>query len=114
MIPRLSLGEGSLHSRGHDTMAEVSSVTTPTLEQLLKNYQRVKEIIQAEDFWERVPEKAREFSPENLENLVKYAYFAGFIDMSQVLRLLFLTKKDRGPLLQKWYEQIREAGCWLC
>lgn len=114
MIPRLSLEVGSSHSRGHDTMAKVSSVTTPTLEQLQENYERVKEIIWAEDFWERVPEKAREFSPENLENLVKFAYFAGFIDMSQVLRLLFLTQKDRGPLLQKWYEQIREAGCWLC
>jgi hypothetical protein len=95
-------------------MAQVGSVTTPTEEQLREHYQRVKEIIQAEDFWERVPEKAREFSPENLENLVKYAYFAGFIDMRQVLQLLFLTKKDRAALLQKWYEQIREAGCWLC
>ncbi|MCL6620553.1 MAG: hypothetical protein K6T55_00475 [Syntrophobacterales bacterium] len=95
-------------------MVQVGSVRTPTEEQLREHYQRVKEIIQAEDFWERVPEKAREFSPENLENLVKYAYFAGFIDMRQVLQLLFLTKKDRAPLLQKWYEQIREAGCWLC
>ncbi len=78
------------------------------------HYAQVKQIIQAEDFWERVPEKAREFSPENLENLVKYAYFAGFIDMSQVIRLLFLKKGDRARLLQKWYDQIREAGCWLC
>ncbi len=95
-------------------MAHVSSVTPPTWEQLHESYEQVKRIIQAEDFWERVPEQAREFSPENLENLVKFAYFAGFIDMSRVLRLLFLGKQDRGPLLQKWYEQIRRDGCWLC
>ncbi len=90
------------------------TVAEPSLEEMQQHFARVKEIIQAEDFWERVPEKAREFSPENLENLVKYAYFAGFIDMRQVLQLLFLKKGDRAKLLQKWYEQIREAGCWLC
>lgn len=85
-----------------------------TLAQQQAHFQLVKEIIEKEDMWERVPEQARHFSPENLENLVKYAYFAGFLDMSQVLRLLFLKKKDRAALLQKWYEEIREKGCWLC
>jgi hypothetical protein len=64
--------------------------------------------------WERVPEHAKEFSAINLENLVKYAYFAGFIDMGQVLRLLFLKKGERAHILHKWYEEIREMGCWLC
>ncbi len=41
-----------------------------TSEQQLAHYHQVKEIIQAEDFWERVPEHARDFSPDNLENLV--------------------------------------------
>jgi len=85
-----------------------------TPEQQLAHYQLVKEIIQQEDMWERVPEHAKEFSPESLENLVKYAYFAGFIDMSQVLRLLFLDRRERSKLLTRWYEEIREKGCWLC
>jgi len=85
-----------------------------TPEQQLAHYQQVKEIIEAEDFWERVPEHARDFSPNNLENLVNYAYFAGFIDMSQVIRLLFLKRGERSQLLHKWYEEIRENGCWLC
>jgi len=85
-----------------------------TPEQQLAHYHLVKEIIQQEDMWERVPEHAKEFSLESLENLVKYAYFAGFIDMSQVLRLLFLEKRERSKLLTRWYEEIREKGCWLC
>jgi hypothetical protein len=85
-----------------------------TPEQQLAHYHLVKEIILQEEMWERVPEHAKYFSPESLENLVKYAYFAGFIDMSQVLRLLFLDKKERSRLLTKWYEEIREKGCWLC
>ncbi|MGQ9689126.1 MAG: hypothetical protein ACUVXF_10115 [Desulfobaccales bacterium] len=92
-----------------------SIMTHPrNLEQLQAHFQQVKEIIQREDMWERVPEHARDFSPENLENLVKYAYFAGFIDMGQVISLLFLQKRERSRLLQKWYEEIREKGCWLC
>ena len=85
-----------------------------TPEQQLAHYHLVKDIIQQEDMWERVPEHAKDFSPESLENLVKYAYFAGFIDMSQVLRLLFLEKRERSKLLTRWYEEIREKGCWLC
>ena len=47
--------------------------------------------------WERVPERAREFSPENLEGLVKFAYFGGFIDMAGVRRLLMVDKADGTP-----------------
>jgi len=64
--------------------------------------------------WERVPEWAREFSPENLEGLVKFAYFGGFIDMGGVRRLLVVDKPTARQLLVKWYEEIREQGCWLC
>jgi hypothetical protein len=78
------------------------------------HYHRVKEIIQAEEMWERVPEWAQQFSPENLEGLVKFAYFGGFIDMAGVRRLLQLDKKELRPLLVKWYEEVREQGCWLC
>lgn len=85
-----------------------------TLEQQLANFEKVKTIIQQEEMWERVPPEAREFSPENLENLVKYAYFAGFLDMRDVIQLLFLKKGERTRLLHKWYEEIREKGCWLC
>lgn len=79
-----------------------------------ENFRWVKEVIQAENMWERVPEHAREFSPENLENLVKYAYFGGFIDSRQVSRLLFLKKGEFRQMRVKWYEEIREKGCWLC
>jgi hypothetical protein len=85
-----------------------------TPDQQLAHFQLVKNIIQQEELWERVPEHAREFSSENLENLVKYAYFAGFIDMRQVIRLLFLERGERSQLLHKWYEEIRDKGCWLC
>lgn len=78
------------------------------------HFHRVREIIQAEEMWERVPERARKFSPENLEGLVKFAYFGGFIDMAGVRRLLLVDKPTARQLLVKWYEEVREQGCWLC
>lgn len=85
-----------------------------SLTQMQEQYERVKRIIQDEDMWERVPDHSQEFSPENLENLVKYAYFGGFIDSRQVSQHLFLKKGEFRQLLVKWYEEIREKGCWLC
>ena len=82
--------------------------------QLEAHFHQVREIIQAEEMWDRVPERAREFSPENLEGLVKFAYFGGFIDMAGVRRLLLVDKSEMRPLLVKWYEEVREQGCWLC
>ena len=82
--------------------------------QLAVHFRQVREIIQAEEMWERVPERAREFSPENLEGLVKFAYFGGFIDMAGVRRLLMVDKPAMRQLLVKWYEEVREQGCWLC
>jgi len=82
--------------------------------ELESNFHRVKGFIQAEEMWERVPERAREFSPENLEALVKFAYFGGFIDMAGVRRLLGVDKAASRRLLVKWYEEVREQGCWLC
>jgi hypothetical protein len=81
---------------------------------LESHFHQVKGIIQAEEMWERVPEWAREFSPENLEGLVKFAYFGGFIDMAGARRLLLRDKPEMRRLLVKWYEEIREQGCWLC
>jgi hypothetical protein len=78
------------------------------------HYRQVKAIIQGEDMWERVPEWARHFSPENLEGLVKFAYFGGFIDMARARRLLLVDRQGIRRLLAKWYEEIREQGCWLC
>ena len=78
------------------------------------HFHRVRGIIQAEEMWERVPERARESSPENLEGLVKFAYFGGFIDMAGVRRLLMVEKPKMRQLLVKWYEEVREQGCWLC
>ena len=82
--------------------------------QLEAHFHQVREIIRAEEMWERVPERAREFSPENLEGLVKFAYFGGFIDMAGVRRLLVVDKPTARQLLVKWYEEVREQGCWLC
>jgi len=82
--------------------------------QLEGHFRQVRDIIEAEEMWERVPERAREFSPENLEGLVKFAYFGGFIDMAGVRRLLMVDKPTARQLLVKWYEEVREQGCWLC
>ncbi len=82
--------------------------------QLEGHFRQVRDIIEAEEFWERVPERAREFSPENLEGLVKFAYFGGFIDMAGVRRLLVINQPTARQLLVKWYEDVREQGCWLC
>jgi hypothetical protein len=82
--------------------------------QLEGHFRQVRDIIEAEEMWDRVPERAREFSPENLEGLVKFAYFGGFIDMAGVRRLLVVDKPAARQLLVKWYEEVREQGCWLC
>ena len=82
--------------------------------QLEGHFRQVRDIIEAEEFWELVPERARQFSPENLEGLVKFAYFGGFIDMAGVRRLLVMEKPNMRQLLVKWYEEVREQGCWLC
>lgn len=46
------------------------------------HFAEVRAVIRAEERWERGPEEARSFSPENLESLVKFAYFGGFIDLA--------------------------------
>ena len=61
-----------------------------------------------------MPEEARPFSPANLENLVKFAYFGGFLDLAAARRLLLVDKPTARHLLVKWYEEVREQGCWLC
>ena len=78
------------------------------------HFHQVREIIQAEEMWELVPERARAFSPENLEGLVKFAYFGGFIDMAGVRRFLMVDMLTARQLLVKWYEEVRAQGCWLC
>ena len=95
-------------------MDEISGGYAARLEKLRLHFDRVKEIIQAEEMWERVPEWAREFSPKNLEGLVKFAYFGGFIDMAGVCDLLWISKQEIRRLRTRWYEEVREQGCWLC
>jgi hypothetical protein len=82
--------------------------------QLETHFYQVREIIRAEEMWERVPERARVCSPENLAGLVKFAYFGGFIDMAGVRRLLGVEKAAMRQLLVEWYEEVRKQGCWLC
>jgi hypothetical protein len=81
---------------------------------LESHFHEIKAIIQAEEMWERVPEAFRTVSSANLEGLVKFAYFGGFIDMAGVRRLLVVDKAAMRQLLVKWYEEVRERGCWLC
>ena len=81
---------------------------------LENHFHQVKAIIEAEEMWERVPERSQHFSPDNLEGLVKFAYFGGFIDMARARRLLMVDRHGIRQLLTKWYEEIREQGCWLC
>jgi hypothetical protein len=81
---------------------------------LESHFHQVKSIIEAQDMWERVPERARHFSPDNLEGLVKFAYFGGFIDMAKARQFLLVDRQGIRGLLTKWYEEIREQGCWLC
>jgi len=95
-------------------MDEISGRTPEPQEKLRLHFARVQEIIQAEEMWERVPERAREFSPENLEGLVKFAYFGGFITMAGVRKFLLVDKKEINRLRARWYEEVREQGCWLC
>ncbi len=96
-------------------MDEIGHDSPEHLAQLRSNFARVSKIIRAEDMWERVPEWAREFSPDNLEGLVKFAYFGGFIDTAGVRRLLLVNDKEAMSRLRtKWYEEVREQGCWLC
>ncbi len=95
-------------------MDEISRPAPGRLPQLQANYSRVREIIQSEEMWDRVPDWAREFSPQNLEGLVKFAYFGGFIDMAGVRRLLLVAKEEVNRLRTRWYEEVREQGCWLC
>ncbi len=95
-------------------MDEIGRPDPGRLQQLRANYSRVRAIIQSEEMWERVPDWAREFSPKNLEGLVKFAYFGGFIDMAGVRRLLLVKKQEINGLRTRWYEEVREQGCWLC
>ncbi|OPX20693.1 MAG: hypothetical protein BZ151_02515 [Desulfobacca sp. 4484_104] len=82
--------------------------------QLRANFARVKEIISDQEMLERVPLEVLEFSPAHLEDLVKFAYFGGFIDMGDVRRLLLLERRQLQQRLMAWYEEVREKGCWLC
>jgi hypothetical protein len=95
-------------------MDEIGGRALEPQEKLPIHFARVKEIIQAEEMWDRVPERAREFSPANLEGLVKFAYFGGFITMAGVRKFLLVDKKEINRLRAKWYEEVREQGCWLC
>jgi hypothetical protein len=95
-------------------MDEIDGRAPEPQEQLKIHFARVREIIQAEEMWDRVPERAREFSPANLEGLVKFAYFGGFIDMAGVRKFLLVDKKEINRLRARWYEEVREQGCWLC
>ncbi len=95
-------------------MDEIGGPSPEILAQLQANYSRVRQIIQSEEMWDRVPDWAREFSPENLEGLVKFAYFGGFIDMAGARRLLLVAKEEINRLRTRWYEEVREQGCWLC
>ncbi|AEB09868.1 hypothetical protein [Desulfobacca acetoxidans] len=82
--------------------------------QLQHHFELVKEIIAKQDMLSRVPEEYLVFSFQHLEDLVKFAYFAGFIQLGEARQFLLLPKEAMRPRLRQWYEEIREKGCWLC
>jgi hypothetical protein len=86
----------------------------PNEAKLRDHFAQVKQIIADQDMLERVPAEYLEFSPQHLEDLVKFAYFAGFIQLGEARQLLLLPKEELKPRLRLWYEEIREKGCWLC
>ncbi len=78
------------------------------------HFEQIKQIINDQEMLERVPVEYLEFSSQHLEDLVKFAYFAGFIQLGEARQLLLLPKEELKPRLRRWYEEIREKGCWLC
>jgi hypothetical protein len=81
---------------------------------LKQHFEYIKQIIAEQDMLARVPAEVLAFSPQHLEDLVKFAYFGGFIQLGQARQLLLLPKQAIKPLLRQWYEEVREQGCWLC
>ena len=66
--------------------------------QLEGHFRPGEDIIQAEECGSGCRKGPRN-SPENLEGLVKFAYFGGFIDMAGVRRFL-------------WWTKSRPSHCW--
>ncbi len=90
-------------------------MTSPDVEsKLKKHFELIKKIIIEQDMLTRVPAEYLVFSSENLEALVKFAYFGGFIQLGEARQLLLLPKEAMKPRLRQWYEEVREKGCWLC
>jgi len=89
-------------------------MNTPNDTKLRDHFEYIKKIIAAQEMLERVPAAHLEFSPQHLEDLVKFAYFAGFIQLGEARQLLLLPKSELKPRLRQWYEEIRKNGCWLC
>ena len=89
-------------------------ITPPDEDKLHHHFQVIKQIIADQDMLERVPAEFWEFSPQHLEDLVKFAYFGGFIQLGEARELLLLPKEAMKPRLRQWYEEVRENGCWLC
>ncbi len=81
---------------------------------LRDHFERVKQIIADQEMLERVPAEHLEYSPQHLEDLVKFAYFGGFIQLGEARQFLLLPKAELKPRLRQWYEEIRKNGCWLC
>ena len=86
----------------------------PAEAKLRRHFQLIKQIIADQDMLERVPAEFLEFSPQHLEDLIKFAYFGGFIGLGEARQLLLLPKDAMKPRLRRWYEEVREKGCWLC
>jgi hypothetical protein len=89
-------------------------ISTTDETKLRDHFEQIKQIIARQEMLERVPAQHLEFSPQHLEDLVKFAYFGGFIQLGEARQLLLLPKEKMKPRLRQWYAEIRENGCWLC
>lgn len=81
---------------------------------LRQNFEYIKQIIASQEMLERVPAEHLAYSSQHLEDLVKFAYFGGFIQLGEARQLLLLPREELKPRLRQWYEEVREKGCWLC
>jgi hypothetical protein len=95
-------------------MVAVEQFSADTEAQLRRHFEQVKQIIAEQEMLARVPTAHLEFSLQYLEDLVKFAYFGGFIQFGEARQLLLLPKEALKPRLRQWYEEVREKGCWLC
>ena len=77
--------------------------SNPEEAKLRHHFQLIKQIIADQGHARaRVQAEFLEFSPQNLEDLIKFAYFGGFIGLGEARQLLLLPQDAMKPRLRRW------------